>query len=108
MLRRRDVKGSNRREGVEADTVENSGIMVVLVLDRDLNIPRHRGLLIVQACRRSLPVNLSQTREKNGEKGTECEWVNIIYHNLSLLEAQNVGDGLNLEKSLAEGLKIVP
>jgi hypothetical protein len=26
MLRRRDVKGSNRREGAEADTAENSGI----------------------------------------------------------------------------------
>ena len=35
MLRRRDVKGSNRREGAEADTAENSGMMAVLVLDRD-------------------------------------------------------------------------
>jgi hypothetical protein len=48
-----------------------------------LNIPCHGGLLIVQACRRSLPVNLSQTQEKDGEKGIECGWVDIIYHDLS-------------------------
>ena len=73
-----------------------------------LNIPCHGGLLIVQACRPSLPVNLSQTQEKDGEKGTECGWVDIIYHDLSLLEAQNVGGGLDPEKSLAGGLNIVP
>jgi hypothetical protein len=36
------------------------------------------------------------------------KWVDIIYHDLSLLEAQNVGGGLNPEKSLAGGLNIVP
>jgi hypothetical protein len=30
MLRRGDVKGSNRREGAEADTAENSGMMAVV------------------------------------------------------------------------------
>jgi hypothetical protein len=34
----------------------------------------HRGLLIVQACRRPLPVNLSQTQEKDEEKGTKYGW----------------------------------
>jgi hypothetical protein len=33
MLRRRDVKGSNRREGAEADTAENSGMMAVRLAD---------------------------------------------------------------------------
>ena len=51
---------------------------------------------------------LSQTQEKDGEKGTEYGWVDIIYHDLSLLEAQNVGGGLDPEKSLAGGLNIVP
>ena len=32
----------------------------------------------------------------------------VIYHDLSLLEAQNVGGGLDPEKSLAGGLNIVP
>jgi hypothetical protein len=49
-----------------------------------------------------------ETQEKDGEKGTECGWVDIIYHDLSLLEAQNVGGGLDPEKSLAGGLNIVP
>jgi hypothetical protein len=32
----------------------------------------------------------------------------VIYHDLSLLEAQNVGGRLDPEKSLAGGLNIVP
>jgi hypothetical protein len=55
-----------------------------------LNIPCHGGLLIVQACRRSLPVNLSQTQEKDGEG-----------HKIWVV-------GLTLKNHFAGGLNIVP
>jgi hypothetical protein len=35
MLKRRDVKGLNRREGAEADTVKNSGMMAMLIFDKN-------------------------------------------------------------------------
>jgi hypothetical protein len=35
MPKRRDVKGLNCREKAEADTAENSGIMAMLIFDRD-------------------------------------------------------------------------
>jgi hypothetical protein len=52
----------------------------------------------------SLVAGKSQSNTgKRWRKGTECGWVDIIYHDLSLLEAQNVGGGLDPENRSLEG-----